>query len=215
MELLEVARADSTSADLTVIDTVLERAPALESELRRLRDVRVDGQRIRVHGDLHLSHVLDVGDDVVLIDFEGDPARPLSERRLKRPALTDLASLVCSFHLAARRPAGDPEMAPQERPDDARAAWAQAWARWMSAACIGGYRAATMGAAFLPRDETAWAVLFRSLLVAHACDELASRLGVGGASPGGGSAGGSGAGGALPGGLLAGLDDLLAAGLAR
>ena len=131
--------------------------------------------------------MLDTGDDVVIVDFEGDPARPLSERRLKRSALTDLASLVCSLHLAAHRPAGESAMSPGDRPAEAYApwarSWARSWARWMSAACIVGYREATTGAAFLPSDETAWAVLFRSLLVARACDEVVSRLGAGRGSP--------------------------------
>ena len=176
MELLAAARSTAAPDDLAAIDAILERAPRLETELGRLREVEIDGQRIRVHGDLHLGHVLDTGDDVVIVGFEGDPARPKSERRLKRSALSDLASLVCSLHLAAHRPAGESAISPESRPAEAEAAWARSWARWMSAACIAGYREATAGATFLPSDETAWAVLFRSLLVARACDELVSRL---------------------------------------
>ncbi len=157
---------------------MLEAAPRVEALLARLRDIDNAGQRIRVHGDLHLGHVLDTGSSVVIIDFEGDSARPLSERRLKRPALTDLASLIRSFHFAAHWPRverellGGGEVAP-----DGLASWSTFWFQWMSAACIQGYRSVTEGAAFAPGDDVAWSVLFKCLLVSRACDELTSRLG--------------------------------------
>jgi predicted trehalose synthase len=156
---------------------VLEAAPRVDALLRRLRDLRADGQRIRVHGDLHLGHVLDTGDDVVFVDFEGGSARTLSERRLRWPALVDLASLVRSLHFAAHWPRVERELLGADAEPDGLAVWSTYWFRWSSAACIAVYREATAGAEFLPRDDAAWEVLFRCLLVSRACDELSSRLG--------------------------------------
>jgi maltose alpha-D-glucosyltransferase/alpha-amylase len=137
-----------------------------------------DGARIRIHGDLHLGHVLDTGNDVIIIDFEGDTGRPLSERRLKRPALTDLASLVRSFHFAAHWPRVERELLSDGALEsDGLADWATYWFHWTAAACIAGYRDATAGASFNPQDDAAWSVLFKSLLVLRACDELTSRQG--------------------------------------
>ena len=147
--------------------------------LASLRDLRLDAQRIRVHGDLHLGHVLDTGSDVVFLDFEGDTGRPLSERRLKRPALVDLASLVRSIHFAAHWPAVERELLGAG--SDATARPGRRGRRSGSSGCRRPASVAIArrreGAVFLPADDEAWSVLFESLLVARACDELGSRLG--------------------------------------
>jgi trehalose synthase-fused probable maltokinase len=178
MELLEERRASLPPRVQLAARSVLAAADRVDALLRRLRDLRTDGQRIRVHGDLHLGQALDTGADVVIIDFEGDTGRPLSARRLKRPALTDLASLVRSLHFAAHWPRVERELLREDAVEpDGLAAWSTAWFQWTSASCIAGYRAATSGTDFNPSDDDAWSVLFKCLLVSRACDELSSRLG--------------------------------------
>jgi maltose alpha-D-glucosyltransferase/alpha-amylase len=178
MELLVERRESLPLRDQEAARMVLEAAPRVEDLLARLRSLTDAGQRIRVHGDLHLGQVLDTGADVVIIDFEGDTARPLSERRLKRPALTDLASLVRSLHFVAHWPRVERELLSEEAVEsDGLAGWSTAWFQWTSAACIAGYREATAGTDFNPADDDAWSVLFKCLLVSRACDELTSRLG--------------------------------------
>jgi maltose alpha-D-glucosyltransferase/alpha-amylase len=178
LELLEDRRPSLPLRDQEAARVVLDASPRVDALLQRLRKLETDGQRIRIHGDLHLGQVLDTGSDVIIVDFEGDTGRPLSERRLKRPALTDLASLVRSIHFAAHWPRVERELlSPEAVETDGLAAWSTYWFQWMSAACIRGYREATEGAAFNPSDEDAWSVLFKCLLVSRACDELTSRLG--------------------------------------
>jgi maltose alpha-D-glucosyltransferase/alpha-amylase len=178
LELLEDRRPTLPLRDQEAARVVLEAAPRVDAMLKHLRDLPIDGDRIRVHGDLHLGQVLDTGNDVVIIDFEGDTGRPLSERRLKRPALTDLASLVRSIHFAAHWPRVERELLSEDVVEpDGLAAWSTYWFQWMSASCIAGYRSATAASTFNPSGDEAWSVLFKCLLVSRASDELTSRLG--------------------------------------
>ncbi len=175
---LEDKRDSLPLRDQEAARLVLDASPRVDAMLGHLRKLHAAGDRIRVHGDLHLGQVLDTGNDVVIIDFEGDTARPLSERRLKRPALTDLASLVRSFHFAAHWPRVERELFSADAVEPGGLApWSTCWFQWMSAACISGYRSATEGTSFNPGDDDAWSLLFKCLLVSRASEELSSRLG--------------------------------------
>jgi maltose alpha-D-glucosyltransferase/alpha-amylase len=70
----------------------------LDDRLRRVVGRKIEVSRIRCHGDLHLGQVLFTGDDFVIIDFEGEPARPTVERRYKRCALRDAMGMFRSFN---------------------------------------------------------------------------------------------------------------------
>jgi trehalose synthase-fused probable maltokinase len=136
---------------------VLESAPRLRESLAAL-DTLGSGSvtKIRIHGDYHLGQVLKVDPGFVILDFEGEPARPLAERRARQCALKDVAGMLRSFAYAAQvgLAAVAPEMPDERGRTERLAEWAVRWEDGVRTAFLEGYLAETQtrGAAFLPSD---------------------------------------------------------------
>jgi maltose alpha-D-glucosyltransferase/alpha-amylase len=142
--------------------------------MRRILDKQVAGMRIRCHGDYHLGQVLYTGKDFVIIDFEGEPARPMSERRLKRSALTDVAGMLRSFNYASVFSL----LSGAVRPEDVSSLkpWSRFWNLWVSAAYLRAYFAASAGASLLPTAKEDLEILLELHLLEKAFYELAYEL---------------------------------------
>ena len=132
-------------------------------------------QKIRIHGDYHLGQLLFTGKDFVILDFEGEPARPLGERRLKRSALVDVAGMLRSFHYAAHHGWLESRTV---RPADQGIleTYADLWSIRAGQAFLNAYRRRASSAVFVPQDETDFRLLLRSFLILKALYELRYEL---------------------------------------
>ncbi|MBI2304763.1 MAG: maltose alpha-D-glucosyltransferase [Chloroflexi bacterium] len=158
-----------------------QRVLALEDTLigrfQAFRQQKFSAMRIRCHGDYHLGQVLYTGKDFAIIDFEGEPARPLSERRLKRSPLKDVAGMIRSFHYAVCA-ALSVQSLPSLRPEDLPVLepWAQQWYFWVSATFLGAYLATMKNASLLPQNPEELKVLLEAYLLEKAVYEMGYEL---------------------------------------
>src|SRR5205085_10492647 len=86
---------DQTRAEVT---RLLDHEADIRKQLLLLRDRRISGLRIRLHGDYRLANVTHSGSDWMVTNFEGGAYRSLSERRIKRSPTRDIATMLRSFH---------------------------------------------------------------------------------------------------------------------
>jgi maltose alpha-D-glucosyltransferase/alpha-amylase len=152
---------------------LLSRENAVQQRLEAAMKVPIVTQKIRCHGDYHLGQVLWTGKDFVIIDFEGEPARPLSARRLKRPALLDVAGMIRSFHYASRV-AGSRLMRDLTLTGERSTLepLLTLWYRGVSGAFLRTYLNVADGAGFLPAEREQLRALLDFLLLEKAIYEL-------------------------------------------
>jgi maltose alpha-D-glucosyltransferase/alpha-amylase len=155
-------------------ESLLAREGELQARIRRILDGKLTGLRIRTHGDYHLGQVLHTGADFVIIDFEGEPSRPLSERRIKRSALRDVAGMLRSFHYAPYAVVFGQSQGTFIRTEDIGVleSGARFWHRWVSAAFLRAYLEESAGAAHLPRTREELHVFLDAHLLEKALYEI-------------------------------------------
>lgn len=138
---------------------------------KRIYQKKIDVVKIRIHGDYHLGQVLFTGKDFIITDFEGEPARSYSERRLKRSPLRDVAGMIRSFHYAAY---GSLFLDNQIRKEDHMRLmpFAEQWYHYMSGFFMSAYLKTVAGSPFIPRSNEDLEILMTTFLLEKAVYEL-------------------------------------------
>jgi len=162
---------ESARRDAEAVLAARERLLARFDEIRGLQHA---GLRIRIHGDYHLGQVLRTEEDFVILDFEGEPARTLAERRAKYSPLKDVAGMVRSFSYAAY--AALLAFAVHAPHDGAALeGWADTWQHWAAKTFVLGYRTTMESSSLVPAPEE-FAQLLDAFVLDKAVYELAYEL---------------------------------------
>ncbi|MEY2531472.1 MAG: maltose alpha-D-glucosyltransferase / alpha-amylase, partial [Verrucomicrobiota bacterium] len=139
-----------------------------------LLDRRSGAAKIRIHGDYHLGQILYTGKDFIILDFEGEPARALGDRKLKRSALRDVAGMMRSFQYAAYSALWQPAMRSEDVPFLEH--WADLWYREMSSVFLQSYLNTTTGAIFVPQNTEDFQIMLEAYLLDKAVYEVGYEL---------------------------------------
>lgn len=139
--------------------------------LKRIYKRKIAVTKIRIHGDYHLGQVLFTGKDFVITDFEGEPARSYSERRLKRSPIRDVAGMIRSFHYAAY---GSLVLDSHIRPEDFSklVPFVEQWYHYMSGFFMRAYLDTVEGSSFVPNNQEDREILLTTFLLEKALYEL-------------------------------------------
>jgi len=162
---------DLTDEVRTQLNEVVELKEAINDRLKQIYSHKLDVVRIRTHGDYHLGQVLFTGKDLVILDFEGEPARSYSERRIKHSPLRDVAGMIRSFHYAAY---GSLILDNQVRKADVAKLepFIAQWYHYMSGFFMKAYLETVSGSAFVPQSPKDLEIMLETYLLQKALYEL-------------------------------------------
>ena len=166
-ELPEAMREDATR--------LLDAQKMIYSQLETVLKGRVQATKTRIHGDYHLGQVLFTGKDFAIIDFEGEPARSLGERKLKRSPLADVAGMLRSFHYAISS-ALLKKVTVLKEDAELLQPWAECWYAYVAGSFLRAYVQAIAGASFAPGDAASFEQLLQVFLLEKAVYEVGYEL---------------------------------------
>ena len=158
--------------------TVLELKDKVLQLFESIHKTKITSSRIRCHGDYHLGQVLYTGDDFVIIDFEGEPARSIGERRLKRSPLRDVAGMLRSFHYAvfASLFSHDHQGALSQETLQHIDSVIQFWHRWVCAVFLRAYLETAGSSSFIPPNKGELRIMLEAFVLEKAVYELGYEL---------------------------------------
>jgi maltose alpha-D-glucosyltransferase/alpha-amylase len=154
-----------------VAEKVVSMDKAILEVLKNIYVHKIETVKTRIHGDYHLGQVLFTGKDFVITDFEGEPGRSYTERRLKRSPLRDVAGMIRSFHYAAY---ASLFLDNNIRKEDYKKLIPimELWYQHVSNLFLSSYLSTVQGTAFVPKNDEDLRTLLTTFLLEKAIYEL-------------------------------------------
>jgi trehalose synthase-fused probable maltokinase len=175
-----IREKQSALSGVVAIDAqkLLEAEDLITERLSAVQNRPITAVRIRHHGDYHLGQVLYTGQDFVIIDFEGEPARTLAERRAKALAMRDVAGMIRSFQYAAFAALFGQVPGIPNRPElkPLIEGWAAAWTAFVSSTYLTAYFEHSGKRSFVPASWQERRTLLDAFLLQKALYEVAYEL---------------------------------------
>ena len=164
---------ESRQKDLSAL---LSRKDDVMRVFGRLKAASIDSVKCRIQGDYHLGQDLYTGKDFVIIDYDGEPARSLSERRLKRSPLRDVAGMLRSFHYVAVSTLLHERGARHYADYPKLGEWTNLWYLAVASTFLKAYLDGVKGTSLVPKDRKTLAAMLDAYLLEKALYELTYEL---------------------------------------
>jgi maltose alpha-D-glucosyltransferase/alpha-amylase len=175
LERLADSRDGLREMDRPLIDRLIAARAGLFDGLNALLPSDIAGLNIRHHGDFRLGQTLIVKDDIFIIDFDGDPRRPLASKRRKLPAARDVAGMIHSIDLSVNAALSRALTGASDEQDRLAAALDE-WRGRATATFLSAYREAMTDRRVWPEDRQSADALLRFFLLDQAFDEVEYEL---------------------------------------
>nr|WP_306886808.1 maltose alpha-D-glucosyltransferase [Amorphus orientalis] len=175
LDRLKTNRKTLPEADRAIAEEILAARKALKARVKAPRTFTPSGGQSRIHGDYHLGQILMVKNDIMIIDFEGEPRRSLEQRRSKSSPLRDVAGLVRSIDYAAAAVL-EPHGGPSQSIQDGAVARALEWRDLTTRQVLATYEEVIANCATHPEDADFARALLDMFIIQKASYEVAYEL---------------------------------------
>ncbi|CAH1002429.1 Glucosamine kinase [Neolewinella maritima] len=156
----------------TMAEAFIAKEDVLHEKLKRIYHHKIESDKIRIHGDFTLEQLILSDEKLLIANFDGDPDRSYSQRRLRRSPAKDIANMMRSISYAAGMVYDEDIPGLKQSTKSALADWLRTASRYLSAEYLTAYRKATTGTRLLPADESDLEVLLDTFRIEKALQEL-------------------------------------------
>ena len=171
-DLMKNVREELNSEAVDLADELQQRENELHEKLQRIYAHKIESDKIRIHGDFTLEQLIISDDKFLIQNFDGDPDRSYSQRRLRRSPAKDLANMMRSIAYAAGLVYEENANSVSKATRPQLASWLITANRYLAAEYLTSYRKATEGSRLLPSDERDLQVLIDTFRIEKGLQEL-------------------------------------------